>query len=133
MVVNHFKDFFKAKEGTNYAEMVRISSLYPRMVTEEEADSLFSPVTLEEIKSVLVKFNRDQSPGPDGWTLEFFVYFFDLVGKDLLEMVEDSRRNGKLCGGLNSTFLAPISKANKPVSFDDFRPISLCNLIYKVI
>jgi hypothetical protein len=103
------------------------------MVTEDEADSLFNPVTLEEIKSVLEKFKKDRSPGPDGWTTEFFISFFDLVGEDLLEMVEDSRRNGKLCGGLNSTFLALIPKVNKPESFDDYRPISLCNLIYKVI
>jgi hypothetical protein len=131
--VNHFKDFFRAKDRTDYTELVRISSLYPSMVTEDEADSLFNPVTLEEIKSVLVKFNKDRSPGPDGWTTEFFISFFDLVGEDLLKMVEDSRRNGKLCGGLNSTFLALIPKVNKPKSFDDYRPISLCNLIYKVI
>jgi hypothetical protein len=39
-------------------------------------------------------------------------------------MVEDSRRKGNISGGLNSTFLALIPKANKPVSFDDFQPIS---------
>jgi hypothetical protein len=72
-------------------------------------------------------------PGPDGWTVEFFTYFFDLVGEDLLEMVEESRRLGKINGGLNSTFLTLIPKANKPVTYEDFRPISLCNLCYKVI
>ena len=55
------------------------------------------------------------------------------MGSDLLEMVEESRRKGHLCGGINSTFLALIPKVNKSVSFDDYRPISLCNLIYKVI
>jgi len=48
-------------------------------------------------------------------------------------MVEDSRRRGHLCGGINSTFLALIPKENRSVSFDDFRPIALCNLRYKVI
>jgi hypothetical protein len=76
---------------------------------------------------------KKEALGPDGWTTEFFLFFFDLVGSDLLEMVEDSRRKGQLCGGINSTFLALIPKVNKPVSFDDYRPISLCNLIYKVI
>jgi hypothetical protein len=55
------------------------------------------------------------------------------VGSDLLEMVEDLRRKGHLCRGINSIFLALFPKVNKPVSFDDYRPISLCNLIYKVI
>jgi hypothetical protein len=94
---------------------------------------MFKPVTLEELKDVLFLFKKDKSPGPDGWTVEFFTYFFDLVGEDLLGMVEESRRLGIVSGGLNATFLTLIPKANKPSTFDDFRPISLCNLCYKVI
>ena len=30
-------------------------------------------------------------------------------------------------------FIALIPKVGKPVSFDDFKPISLCNCIYKMI
>jgi hypothetical protein len=65
--------------------------------------------------------------------LSSLFYFFDLVGDDLLEMVEESRIRGEVVRGLNSTFLALIPKVNKPTSFDDFRPISLCNLCYKLI
>jgi hypothetical protein len=131
--VNHFKHFYKARERNNINDVVRVSSLYPKMVNEEEAELLYQPVSLEELKLVLEKFKKERSLGPDGWTSEFFLFFFDLVGSDLLEMVEDSRKKGHLSGGINATFLALIPKANKPVSFDDYRPISLCNLIYKVI
>jgi hypothetical protein len=103
------------------------------MVSDEETGPLYSPVTLEELKSVLFHFKKEKSLGSDDWTTEFFIFFFDLVGEDLLEMVEDSRRKGTINGSLNSTFLTLIPKANKPVTFDDFRPISLCNLCYKVI
>jgi hypothetical protein len=40
---------------------------------------------------------------------------------------------GSMVSSLNSTFLALIPKVDKPASFGDFRPISLCNLAYKVI
>ena len=96
------------------------------MVNEDEAKMLFKPVTSEEIKYVLENFKKERSPGPDGWTTEFFIFFFDLVGEYFLDMVEDSRRKGHLSGGINATFLALIPKANKSVSFDDYRPISLC-------
>lgn len=33
----------------------------------------------------------------------------------------------------NSTFIALIPKEDKPISFDDFHTISLCNCIYKII
>jgi hypothetical protein len=103
------------------------------MMTEEEANYLYQPVTLEEVKEVLLLFKKEKSPGPDGWTTELFVYFFYLVGEDILAMVEESRILGAILGGLNATFLTLIPKANNPTSFDDFRPISLCNLAYKII
>ena len=58
---------------------------------EEEVTSLEQAVTMEELSDVLKGFAKDKSPGPDGWTIKFFLFFFDLVGPDLLDMVEDSR------------------------------------------
>jgi hypothetical protein len=40
---------------------------------------------------------------------------------------------GKVNGTLNATFVALIPKSGKHESFAGFRPVSLCNLIYKVI
>jgi hypothetical protein len=88
---------------------------------------------LEEVKAVLLLFKKEKSMGPDDWTTKFFVYFFDLDREDILAMVEESRTSGAIPGGLNATFLTLIPKANNPSSFDDFRPISLCNLTYKTI
>jgi hypothetical protein len=59
--------------------------------------------------------------------------FFDILAPELLEVVEESRLKGKVNGALNATFLSLIPKNNKPDSFAGFRPISLCNLIYKLI
>jgi hypothetical protein len=78
-------------------------------------------------------FSKDKSPGPDGWTVEFYLHFFDLVGPDLLELVEDSRLQGKISRALNSTFLTLIPKASHPTTFGDYRSIVLCNLCYKLI
>jgi hypothetical protein len=41
---------------------------------------LMEEVTLEELKEVMRRFQKDKSPGPDGWTIEFFMGFFDLLG-----------------------------------------------------
>jgi len=81
----------------------------------------------------LASFNKDKSPGPDDWTVEFFLYHFDPVGLNLLELVEDSRLHGKIIGSLNSTFITLIPKENNPSTFGDYRPISLCNLCYKLV
>jgi hypothetical protein len=65
--------------------------------------------------------------------VEFFSHFFELISEDLLALVESIRSGGRIAGNLNSTFLALIPKSNKPQTFGDYRPISLCNLVYKLI
>jgi hypothetical protein len=72
---------------------------------------------LEEIKKVLEGFSKDKSLGLDGWTVEFFLNFFELVGEDILEAVEESRRKGSVSGALNSMFITLIPKCDKPADF----------------
>ena len=59
--------------------------------------------------------------------------FLDLLGPLLVNLVESSRVLGRVAPAINSTFLALIPKVDLPASFADFRPISLCNLCYKLI
>ena len=65
--------------------------------------------------------------------MEFFLAFFDLLGNDLVNLVEESRQEGRVIPSLNSTFIALIPKKDKPLSFADLRHVSLCNLVNKLI
>jgi hypothetical protein len=114
-------------------DQTSVANLYPQMVSGGRYTVLEKPCTLEDILNILKDFTKDKSPGPDGWTMEFFLHYFELVGDDLLGMVEESRQNGEVIKSLNSTFIVLIPKANNPASFGDYRPISLCNLCYKII
>jgi hypothetical protein len=131
--VQYFKHFYSASTIPNIEEQFKLLDLFPVMVGEEEAVTLYNPVTMAELKLVLFHCKKEKSLGPDGWSTDFFIHFFDLVGEDLLQMVEESRLLGKIVGGLNSTFLTLIPKVIKPKTFEDFRPISLCNLCYNLI
>ena len=90
-------------------------------------------VTEEALEKIIYSFQKGKSPRPDGFTIEFFQGFFDLVKEDLLKAVQESQRVGKVLGALNSTFLALIPKKQNPSSFEEFRPISCCNVVYKII
>ena len=107
--------------------------LYPKMVSDENACSLTCLVTLKEIEYALKYFKKDWTPDPDGLPVEFYLHFFDLMGHELLYAVDSARVSGFIPPFLTSTFLALIPKKDKPSSFADFRPISLCNLLYKMI
>jgi hypothetical protein len=118
---------------TYFIDQIELVRLFPRIVQENEVETLERPVTSAEVLEVLKGFAKDKSPGPDGWTMEFFLFFFDLVGQDLLDVVEESRATGAVNKALNSTFIALIPKVNCPSTLGDFRPISMCNLCYKII
>lgn len=125
--------YTEAPPGTNLAEIINVANIFPRFVNEEDADTLRALVTSEELESTLKWFKKDKSPSPDGWTVEFYLTFYDLLGQDLLKVVEESRSSGCLYHAINSTFIALIPKSDTPSSFDDYRPISLCNCLYKII
>lgn len=114
--------------------MINMANHFPRFVNEEDAEELTAPVTMDELEGTLKWFEKDKSPGPDGWSTEFFyLTFFELLGQDLLRVVEESRSSGCLYHAIKSTFIALIPKSDSPTSFDDYRPISLCNFLYKII
>jgi hypothetical protein len=83
---------------------LELARLYPRFVTIEDSGQIDRPVTKQEIWEILKLFSIDKSPGPDGWTVEFYIKFFDVVGDDLLDLVEDTRIRGRVRGSLNMTF-----------------------------
>jgi hypothetical protein len=58
---------------------------FPRMVTDEEITLLEAAVTKEEVLGVLKGLAKEKIPGPDGWTVEFYISFYDLVANDLLD------------------------------------------------
>ena len=114
-------------------DQVETASLYDRFVKNEDTMLLEHPCTKSKLWEVLNSFTKDKSLGPDGWTVEFFIHCFDLVGDDLLALVDDSRLCGSVNKSLNKTFLTLIPKTNNPSSFGYYRPIALYNLCYKLI
>eukprot|EP00253_Pinus_taeda_P006425 PITA_06425 len=76
---------------------------------------------------------NDKAPRPDGFTINFYKACWSIVKQDVWEVVEDSRQLRTILKSLNSTFLALIPKVEEAKTPDKFRPIALCNVIYKII
>ena len=117
----------------NLAEIIQVAQLFPLFVAQEEGRELTKEVSWGELEATLKWFKKDKSLGSDGWPVEFYLAFYDLLGEDLLEVIEESRTTGHIHPPMNYTFIALIPKTDDPTSFNDFRPISMCNCIYKII
>lgn len=109
-----------------------MAQVFLSFVDEDDNDILMAHVSKGEVEGVLHSTQKEKSLGPDGWTMELFQHFFDLIGDDLARLVEDSKSKGFVHDPLNSTFLALIPKSDDTQSFDYFKAISLCNCTYKI-
>lgn len=86
-----------------------------------------------EIWENLKRMQPDKAPGPDGMTVFFFRHFWDIVGLDVVAMVQEFFLSGNMLLEINSTNLVLILKIDNPSMVGQFRPISLCNVVYKLI
>ena len=75
MVRNYYKELY-AKKFENLGEMDTFIEKYslPKL-NEEEAESQTRPITADEIEAVIKKLPTRKSPGPDGFTGDFYKAF----------------------------------------------------------
>ncbi|CAA7395907.1 unnamed protein product [Spirodela intermedia] len=109
------------------------TSVAHRSPTHHESSLTTAIPTGEEIKEVVFSMSRHYAPGPDGFPVDFYVSCWDIVGTDLIKAIKEIFRHKVFTRSWKTTFFALISKVTTPTSFRDFRPISLCNVCYKVV
>jgi hypothetical protein len=93
---------------------------------------LLSPVSHEDIHPVVFSIENEKAPDPDGYS-SFFKQAWSVVGGDFCAAVQDFFHSGKLLKQVSHSIIALVPKSENVSSPSDFRPISCCNVIYKVI
>ena len=101
--------------------------------SEEDQDMLVKEVTVKEIKKVVFKMSFNIPPGPNRYTTEIFKSAWPTIGEDVIVAVQSFFMKGFLPKGISSTILALIPKKEEAKAMKDYRAISCCNVIYKVI
>jgi len=105
----------------------------PKIITEDHNKLLLRPIQQQEVDTAMHQLKEGKAPDPDGFKTTFFHAFWKLIRDEVWQVVEESRTLHWLLPSLNSTFIALIPKEESNITPDKFRPISLCNVIYKVI
>ena len=100
----------------------------------EESNNLEGEITYEELGNALKNMKNSKSPGMDGFTAEFFKFFWIDLGKFILRSVNYAYKNDSLSVTQSQGIITCIPKPNKPRQFlKNWRPISLLNVIYKLM
>ena len=91
------------------------------------------PITIQEVEAAVEKMVDGTFPGPDGFTIDFFHHCWNLLKEEVMELVEEYRKKKWILPALNATHLALIPKEIGASHPGKFRPISLCNVSYKIL
>ena len=103
------------------------------MLTQQSKTGLEGDITLDEAKLVLQNMKNFKSPGPDGFTVEFYKVFFGKIGHFFTRSINEGFKKGSLSITQYQGVITCIPKENKPKHFiKNWRPISLLNVAYKI-
>ncbi|KAJ9567283.1 hypothetical protein OSB04_003249 [Centaurea solstitialis] len=126
-------EFFKEKFSMKDNSGVKLSTNRLKRISEEEALLLEKRFTEEEVWNALNDCGNNKSPGPDGFTTAFLKKFWGIIKGDLMAALDWFWEKEDLSKGCNSSFVTLIPKNTSPIGLNDFRPISLVGILYKVL
>ncbi|KAM1486372.1 hypothetical protein ACFX2I_000579 [Malus domestica] len=63
----------------------------------------------------------------------FFQKFWNIVGEDTTTAIKNFQATGRLLKQINFTHVTLIPKTKQPEEVAQFRPISLCNVLFRII
>ena len=120
----------------NLEEMDKFLEKYnfPKL-NQEETENLNRPITSTEIKSVIRNLPANKSPGPDGFTAEFYQKFREELTPILFKLFQKIVEEGKLPKSFDEATITLMPKPDKDATQkkENYNPIPLMNIDAKIL
>ncbi|KAL8142958.1 hypothetical protein V2J09_015990 [Rumex salicifolius] len=130
MATDYFQRLYSLDESNVVISLPRSGF---QLLSESETTMLNAPFDVEEIRAAVMSMGGYKAPGPDGYQPIFYQNCWDIVGASVVEFVLNFFRSGVLPDSMNDVLVVLIARVAKPERIQQFRPISLCNVLFKTI
>ncbi|XP_039129019.1 uncharacterized protein LOC120265197 [Dioscorea cayenensis subsp. rotundata] len=130
---NFFTNLWSDTSANSVSDLVQALPDDLPTISQNDGESLIAEVSKKEVFYALKSLPSGKSPGPDGLNSEFYCFFWNDLGDSLFEAISYFFNNSVIPNSWGQTFITFVPKKPNPHSVTDFRPISLCNVCYKII
>ena len=119
----------------NHEEMDKFSERYNfARLNQEELENINRPIESNEIETVIKNLPTNKSPGPDGFTGEFYQTFREELALILFKLFQKIAEGGTLPNSFYNATITLIPKPEKDITHtQNYRPTSLMNIDAKIL
>ncbi|GKV49208.1 hypothetical protein SLEP1_g55970 [Rubroshorea leprosula] len=128
-VAQYFEELFAEEKW----QRPKLDGINFKKISEEDNTLLTAPFNEEEIRSAVWDCDSSKSPGPDGFNFKFIKTMWEDLKTDIVGFIQEFHEQGRLVKGSNSSFIVLIPKVENPQRIEEFRPISLIGVMYKIV
>ncbi|GLT58322.1 hypothetical protein SLA2020_312230 [Shorea laevis] len=132
MVTNYFSSLFSSSAAHSFHDSYAlIHTATPH--SWDPSDNLAMPPSLLKIRRAIFSMKAFKAPGPDGTHPFFYQRMWHSVKDTILLDIQQIFMTGTVPPNWNECLITLIPNVNSPETINQFRPIGLCNINYKIV
>ncbi|XP_026459189.1 uncharacterized protein LOC113359830 [Papaver somniferum] len=128
-LVSHFEKKFEFQDVLIEESLLKN---IPEVISSEDQTMLDKIPEEEEIKDTIFSIDPDSSPGSDGFSGIFYRACWQIIKENVVQAIQFCWSRKFIPKGLNSKFLVLLPKVEGAKSPNQFRPIGLSNVSFKI-
>lgn len=117
--------------------MVVIRTFFPKScfpLSSDQLEMLDAPIEESEVRAAIMSMKTAKSPGLDGFPVEYYRKYIDIVAPILREVYREALALEQLPPTFNDALITIILKKDKdPYDPGSFQPFSLENVVCKIL
>ncbi|XP_074278317.1 uncharacterized protein LOC141601910 [Silene latifolia] len=134
----YFKNIFESGiVHESFASFLETSrSIFAKLwfkLNSDQHDVMAKPFTRKEVRKAVFQMGSNKSPGPDGIPGLFYQKYWFYIKQEVTAAVLSMLNTGNILRAHNRTSITLIPKTNSPEKVEHYRPISLCNVIMRIV